>query len=119
MKGSSRSSIFGYGVIAVGSVLAFVSAVVPFYTAGYQLKFGVLVVGITPYLTYGLVVALLRRTLTNIAGMILLTLHAWLVISERFVGGADYAGDMIYFAPLALTVALIPLVILALREPWQ
>jgi len=44
MRAEVPSSRFGYGVIAAGTVLSIISAVVPFYTAGYQLQFAVLMV---------------------------------------------------------------------------
>ena len=111
---------FGYGVIAAGTVLSFISAVVPFYTAGYQLLFTVLMAGMTPYLVYGLVMYLLRRpVVTNVAGALLLAAHLWLVIHERFIGGADYSDRTIYIMPLLFTVMLVPLLVRALREPWH
>jgi hypothetical protein len=113
------SNQFGYGVIALGVVLSFLSAVVPFFTAGHQLLFGVFLAGVTPYLAYVLVVALLRRPVTNVAGAILVLFHGWLVISERYVGGADFSDRSIYYVPLIFTVLLIPLVVRALREPWH
>ena len=119
MSFKSRSGKFGYGVIVVGIMLAAVSAIVPFYTSGYRLWFGVFMAGIMPYLAYGLVVALFRHSLTNLAGAILLALHGWLVISERFSGHVDYSDGVIYFAPLVFTALLTPLVVRALREPWH
>jgi hypothetical protein len=81
--------------------------------------FGVFLAGLTPYLAYALVVCLLRRPITYVAGAVLLALHAWLVFNERFAGGADYSDRMIYIVPLLYTVLLVPLVIRALREPWR
>lgn len=95
---------FGYSVIAAGTVLSFVSAVVPHYTSGYHFVFGMLVAGIIPNLIYGLTVLLFKSSLTN--GVALLTLHAWLVVSERFVDGGEYATEIyiyraVAFCPLA------------------
>lgn len=119
MSISSRFSLFGYAVIVSGILMACMSAVVPFYTTGYRLQFGVLVAGITPYLVYGLIIALFRHTLTRVAGVILLLLHVWLVVSERFIGAADYSDGVIYIAPLAFTGLLVPLLVRAIREPWH
>lgn len=105
--------------MAAGVVLSFVSAVVPGYPPTYQLLFGVLVAGVTPYLVYGVVVVLLGDRLTAVAGGMLLVLHLLLVISERFLGGADYSDSYIYAAPLFLATLLTPLVVKALREPWS
>jgi hypothetical protein len=111
--------MFGYSVIVAGTVLSFVSAVVPHYTSGYHFMFGVLAAGIIPYLMYALAVVLFKSNLTNGVGLVLLTLHAWLVFSERFIDGGKYADHMIYIVPLLFAVLLIPLFVRALREPWR
>lgn len=108
-----------YGVILAGTVISFVSAVVPHYTAGYQLLLGVLVAGIIPYLIYAMIAVLFERGLTDVVGVVLLTLHLGLVINERFVAARDYTDSTIYVAPLVFAVLLIPLLIRALREPWR
>ena len=110
---------FGYGVIAAGTVLSIVSAIVPFYTGGYQLLFSVFMAGITPYLVYGLVVYWLRRPITSVTGALLLAAHLWVVVHERFIGGADYSGHTIYVAPLVFAALLVPLLVMAMREPWR
>ena len=79
----------GRAIVAAGVVLAFVSAVVPRYSAAYLLRVGVLLAGIAPYLVYDLTVALFKRHLTVVAGAILLAVHAGLVIVERFAAGGD------------------------------
>jgi hypothetical protein len=66
----------GRAIVAAGVVLAFVSAVVPRYSAAYLLRVGVLLAGIAPYLVYDLTVALFKRRLTVVAGAILLAVHA-------------------------------------------
>jgi hypothetical protein len=113
------SSRFGYSVIAAGTVLSIVSAIIPFYTAGYQLQFDVLMTGITPYLVYGLVVYWLRRPITIVAGALLLAAHLGLVVHERFIEGADYSDLAIYVVPLVFAAVLVPLVVVALRQPWR
>lgn len=119
MSENSYSRPFGYGVVAAGFALAFVSAVVPFHEAGYRLMFGVFVAGLTPYLLYGLVVALLRHVMTTVAGAVLLLVHGGLVVVKRFLAQADYADGLIYVVPMLLTALLIPLFVRALREPWH
>jgi hypothetical protein len=119
MRPDIPSGRFGYSVVAAGTVLSIVSAIVPFYTAGYQLQFAVLMAGITPYLVYGLVVYWLRRPLTSVAGALLLAAHLWLVIHERFIGGADYSDHAIYVVPLLFAALLVPLLVMAMRQPWR
>lgn len=119
MRTSPDHNILGYVVLAAGLALAFVSAVVPFYTAGYQLRLGVLIAGVTPYLAYGLMVVLLHRPVTNVVGVILLAAHLWLVAGERFIKGGSYADPTIHVVPLVLAVLLLPWVVQALRQPWR
>ncbi|HEY9197923.1 MAG TPA: hypothetical protein VIR60_01075 [Gammaproteobacteria bacterium] len=107
-----------YAVIVLGVGLAFIAAVVPHFMAGYRVLPVVLVTGLLPYLAYGLAVPLLRTRLTALAGIILLGLHAALVISERFVGGADYSDGLIHIGPLVLALATLPLLVIGLSQPW-
>lgn len=111
-----RSS--AWWVIVAGFLLSFVSALVPFYSAGYELLYWVMLAGLLPYLVYGVAAPLLRGGLVLAAGLALLGIHAWLVIAERFVGGADYSDHMIYSVPLLLALALLPLPAMALRKPY-
>jgi hypothetical protein len=111
-----RSS--AYWIIVAGLLLALLSALVPHYQAGYKLMYGVLLSGMLPYLIYGIAAPLLRTGLILVAGLGLLTVHAWLVISERFIDGADYSDGMIYYVPLLLALVLLPLLVMALRKPY-
>jgi hypothetical protein len=118
MQTQTNLRSFAYWIVLAGLLLAIISAIVPFYTAGYKLMYGVLLAGMLPYLVYGIAAALLRRGLMVATGLVLLTLHAWLVISERFLGGGDYSDGMIYSVPLLLALALLPLLVLVLRQPY-
>ncbi len=118
MASSTHESVVGYLIIIVGLMLALISALIPFYTSGYELQIKVLLAGLLPYLTYGIAVVLLRRMITIVVGTILLAIHAWLVIQERFIDGGNYNDGMIYVVPIVLTLVLTPLVVMALRQPW-
>lgn len=118
MDNPSFQRYLAYAVIALGAGLAFLSAVVPHYSAGHRVLGGVLLAGLLPYLAYGLAVPLLRTALIGVAGIVLLCLHAALVAAERFVDGADYSDGMIYYGPLVLALAALPLLALGLRQPW-
>lgn len=107
-----------YWVIVAGLLLSFISALVPFYSAGYKLLYGVMLAGLLPYLVYAIAAPLMRTSLILGAGLMLLGVHTWLVISERFVGGADYSDGMIYYVPLLLALALLPLPAMVLRKPY-
>ena len=105
-------------IIVAGLLLSFVSALVPFYTAGYKLLYWVMLAGLLPYLVYGVAAPLLRGGLVLVEGLVLLGLHTWLVIAERFIGAADYSDRMIYYVPLLLALVLLPLPVMALRKPY-
>lgn len=107
-----------YWVVVGGLLLAAASAVVPFHTTGYRLQYGVLLAGIMPYLVYGIAAPLLERTPVIIAGLILLAAHLWLVVGERFADAADYSDGKIYYVPLLLALALLPLLFRVLRKPY-
>jgi hypothetical protein len=118
METQPKLRSLAYWIVLAGLVLAFTSALVPFYTSGYKLASGVLLAGMLPYLVYGIAAPLLRRGLIVVSGLVLLTVHAGLVISERFLGGGDYSDGMIYWVPVLLAVALLPLLVLVLRQPY-
>lgn len=118
MDNRSPARVLAYGCIAAGIALAFLSAAVPHYTAGYRLAAGILIAGLLPYLIYGLAVPLLHGTLTAVVGVVLVILHAALVFNERIAEGAESASGMIYYGPMVLAIAVLPLVIMALREPY-
>jgi hypothetical protein len=105
-------------VVAAGLVLALLSALVPFFDAGYVLQYRVLLIGMLPYLVYGVAAPLLPRGLAMLSGVLLLAAHAWLVVGERFIDGADYSDGLILYVPLLLTLVLSPLLLLALRRPY-
>jgi hypothetical protein len=114
-----RAARFGYGILVAGGMLAFVSAMVPFYNAGYRLDSGILVMGMLPYLLYALPVVLWRGLLSVVAGLGVLAVHAGAVVQVRWLDGAAPANALLYLVPLILSVALLPVVIVALRQRWR
>jgi hypothetical protein len=78
----------------------------------------VLLAGMLPYLVYAIAAPLLERTTVIIAGLILLAVHLWLLVSERFIDAADYSDGRIYYVPLLLALALLPLLFRVLRKPY-
>ena len=110
---------FPFVVVGAGILLSFVGAVVPHYSGAYQLAFGVLVAQLTPYLIYAIIAVLLQRTVTKVAGALMLVGHVLLIAKERFVERADYSDLSIYYLPLLAAALLIPLLVRALRAPWH
>lgn len=110
--------VVAYAVLALGAGLAFLSAVVPHFSAGYRLLPGVLLSGLLPYFVYGLALPLLRNGLRTASGLALVLLHAALVYTERLSGPVDYSDGLIHFGPWLLALAMLPLLVLGLRRPW-
>jgi len=112
-------NVLEYLLIAAGVVVAFISAFEPQPAEGYYLHAGILLVGLLPYFVYSLAVALMDRALVTLHGVVLLAIHIWMAAVVRFVPGEAYGISLLVYGPLVLSLALIPLVILALRQPWK
>jgi hypothetical protein len=104
-----------YVLIAVGCVVALITAVVPNYGAGYKLMFSVFMAGIVPYYVYGCLTDLLRGWPLLIPGLVVLAVHVWLMVSQRFLGYDGYANGLIYYAPVILALVGLPVSIAAGR----
>lgn len=98
-----------YILIAIGCVLAAITAVVPNYDAGYKLMFSVFMAGIAPYYVYGCLTGLLHGWALLIPGLVVVAVHVWLTVTQRFLGYDDgYANGMIYYGPVLLALAALP-----------
>jgi hypothetical protein len=116
MRTESCVNASGYLFISIGIALSVVSALVPHFDAGHHLMLSVFSAGILPYLVYGIAVPLMRSHLTTAVGLVIVTVHAWLVFSERIVGGADYSDGRIFYVPVILAVFTIPLAMAAIKK---
>lgn len=116
MHTQSYSNRPGYLFIFVGLLLSVVSALVPHFEAGYHLMLSIFVAGILPYLVYGIMIPLSRGAVTSITGLVIVTVHAWLVITQRIVGNADYSNGLIYYVPIILALAIAPLVVIMVKK---
>lgn len=116
MHTKTNSKLPGYLIILFGLLLSVVSALVPHFQAGYHLMFSVLVAGMLPYIVYGIIVPQSRGALTTMTGLVIVTVHLWLVITQRIIGGAEYSNGLIYIVPIILTVAILPLVLVVAKQ---
>ena len=116
MHAQSYSNTPGYLCLLTGLALSFLSAFVPFFETGYRLMTSVLLSGMLPYMVYGLAVPLSRNTITTLTGLIIVIAHAWLVINERYLGQAVYEDNTIYYGPMIIAVAALPLVIVSIKK---
>lgn len=102
---------FAYLIIGLGVLLTFATAVVPFYTAGDELRVTVLAVGLMPYIVYGLFTDVVRGWPLLIAGALILGIDLGVKIPERFLHYDGYAGNAIYYAPLVSTFVVLPVLL--------
>jgi hypothetical protein len=116
MQEPSYRNTPGYLVLTIGLLLSLTSALVPHFDIGYRLMLSVFVAGMLPYLAYGIVVPLMRGPVITMAGLVIVVVHAWLVIQQRFIANADYSDGMIYYVPVMIAVAVTPFVIAAVKK---
>jgi hypothetical protein len=105
-------------VIAAGVVLSFLSALVPFFAASYRLDYVVMFAGLLPYLVYGCAAPVLARGIAVASGLLLLLAHGALLIGARLGDAGDYSSGMLHYGPIVLAVLMLPLLVLALRQPY-
>ena len=107
-----------YLMIAAGVAVAFISAFEPQAAQGYYLHTGILLVGLLPYFVYSVAVKLMDSVLVTLHGVVLLGIHIWMVAVVRFVPTEAYGVELLVYGTLVLSLVLMPLGVLALRQPW-
>jgi hypothetical protein len=100
-----------YLVVSLGASLAFAVAIVPFYEAGHRLALDLLLLGLLPYIVYGAFTGVVRGPALAVAGVLLLAIELGVRIPERYVSHDGFADGSVYWAPLAATFVLLPLVL--------
>ncbi len=95
-----------YVIVALGVALAFVAAVVPHYDAGYRLDLVVLLVGLTPYVVYGILTEFVRDRWLLAIGLLLFAFDLASKIPLRFLRYDGYTDSLVYIAPLIATGVL-------------
>ena len=111
--------LVGYGLVVLGCALTFVSAFTPQLALGYYLQFGVVLIGLLPYVIYSIAVTLYESMLTIAYGLGLIGVHTWMVMNVRFIDEGAYSDALLYYGPVILSVALLTLFIMALRVPYR
>jgi hypothetical protein len=104
-----------YLLIVIGIMLAGSSAVVPHFSAGYHMAFGVFLAGILPYVVYGALTEILRGWSLIVPGALIVAAHIWLTVSERYLGYDGYQSGAIYVVPIILAVVVLPVGVVAGR----
>jgi hypothetical protein len=98
-----------YVIILLGFVAAAAAAVVPFFSAGYELNTGTLLAVITPFVLYGMLTESLRGPWLLAAGLVLLAVSLGEVIPERYLHYNAYADRSIYWVPVLTAVIVLPI----------
>jgi hypothetical protein len=119
MPTPDRAAGFRYAILLAGGVVVFDSAMVPFYHTGYRLDGGIMLTGLLPYLLYLLPAVLWRGLASVLAGLGVLAAHGGTVVYLQWLGGAASGDALLYLVPLLLSVALVPVVVIALRQRWR
>ncbi len=98
-----------YAVIILGCMLSFATAVVPHYTAGHKLMFGLLLGGLVPYVVYGAFTEILKGWVLVAPGVLLLSVDAAVKIPDRVLSAADYPTAAVSYAAIWLVLIVLPL----------
>lgn len=85
------------------------AAFVPFYSAGYELDYGVLLAVLLPFLLYALFSESLRGPWLLASGLVLLVFSLALVIPERYLNYNGYRDDLIYWVPTLVAAIVLPI----------
>lgn len=95
-----------YLVVAFGCALALATAVVPHY-GHHALWFSVLLVGVAPYLVFVVLTEISPSPPLVLGGLVVLGLDAVVKLFQRFVTFDQYASGVIYYVPIAVTIAIL------------
>lgn len=102
---------FAYAIIMLGCVLAFATAVTPFYGAGYSLRVDILLIGLLPYVVYGLCTDVVRGWALLIAGALLLGIDLGVEIPWRFLHHDGDTESILYYASLIMSFVVLPVIL--------
>ena len=111
MRHDSDFRRFAYVVIILGGVLSFATAVTPFYGAGYSLRLDILLIGLLPYVVYGLLTDVVRGWALLIAGALLLGIDLGVKIPWRFLHHDGDSENILYYAALVLSFLVLPVIL--------
>lgn len=115
---TSIRQIYYVGIVLLGCAISFVSAVSSQAAVGYFLNFGVVLMGIVPYLIYAMAVYIRRGAgfVSLLIGPLLIAAQLWMVYTYHFVN--QDSGTLLYFGPPVLGVVILPLLIVAMRNGY-
>jgi hypothetical protein len=112
----SSSRVVAYSIVALGCMLAAAVAVVPFYSASYALRFGVLMAGVLPYLVYAMFPTFVRGLALVMPGVIILAIDVAVKIPERFLRYDGFVDGLVFYVPLVSTLIVLPVAFAIVRR---
>jgi len=111
MQQDSDFRRFAYVVILLGGILAFATAVTPFYDAGYTLRLDILLIGLLPYVVYGLFTDVVHGWALLIAGALLFGVDLGVKLPWRFLHHDGDTENVLYYASLVLSFVVLPVIL--------
>jgi hypothetical protein len=102
---------FAYVIIVLGGVLSFATAVTPFYSAGYTLRLDILLIGLLPYIVYGLCTDVVRGWALLIAGALLLGVDLGVKMPWRFLHHDGDSENILYYTSLVSSFVVLPVIL--------
>jgi hypothetical protein len=97
-----------YTIIIAGVVLSLWIAVVPHFDAGHRLDVYLLLLGLLPYLIYGVLTAVLHRWALLIPGLLTLAVDLLLRLPERLQTADPVDGDWLIIGPVISSLVILP-----------
>ncbi len=116
MKEQPDLTVPAYGIVVLGLILSFITAVVPHYDTGHKLLFGTLASGCLPYVVYGASTEVLRGWDLLLPGILILLVDLLVKIPARFPVYSEYSSGLIYVTPLLLIGVVLPAGIIIARQ---
>lgn len=96
-------------IVLAGVALAFLSALAPTKAHAVQLLPLQVVVGLLPYVVFGMIAAMLRAPIVQRAGLIVLGIHLLTAIAQRGLNADHGSGPTLIIVPILATIALMAL----------
>jgi uncharacterized membrane protein len=105
-----------YLIVLLGVSGSAVAAVVPFFTAGYELNTDVFLMLLGPFILYGMLSESLRGGWLWLPGLVLVAVSVAVVIPQRYLHYDDFQHDGILWLPLLVAVVLLPIAYFASKR---
>ena len=116
MKEQPDFSHLAYGIVVLGFILSFITAVVPHYETGHKLLFGALAAGCIPYIVYVAAKEILHGWDLLLPGVLILLVDLLVKVPARFPVYTEYSTSMVYLTPLLLIGVVLPVGVFISRQ---